>query len=177
MERLRETWKANKSTILAGVFAVVLVSTVVYWPAPTHPLVGKPAPNFHAVQQDGTPFDAASVIGKQPVVFFFWSLHCEPCRAEMPALNALWKTYRDQGVAFFGIDAMDAPGPLSQYLKQENVGLPVLMDANQEGFVRYNVPGTPQTVFVGKDGIIKDIQVGFGYERELKRRFKHAFGL
>jgi thiol-disulfide isomerase/thioredoxin len=39
------------------------------------------------------------------VVVNFWATWCEPCTAEMPTLEALWREYRERGLVVLGVSA------------------------------------------------------------------------
>lgn len=73
------------------------------------PLVGKPAPDFGLQVVAGEPVDGRSwfqlseTVGRV-VVLDFWASWCEACRASTPMLNEVSLKFRDQGVAFIGVN-------------------------------------------------------------------------
>jgi thiol-disulfide isomerase/thioredoxin len=66
------------------------------------------APPVTATLLDGTRFSLADQGGKV-VVINFWATWCAPCRAEMPALEAFYRKYRDRGLVMLAI-SLDEPG-------------------------------------------------------------------
>lgn len=58
---------------------------------------------------DGTPWSMADQAG-QVVVLNVWSSTCNPCKTEMPALQAMWKDLqnRKQPVRFIGVNRYDS---------------------------------------------------------------------
>jgi thiol-disulfide isomerase/thioredoxin len=68
--------------------------------------IGKPAPALEAKLLDGTSFSLASATGKV-IVVNFWATYCEPCRAEMPALDAYYRKHRAEGLILLGISIDD----------------------------------------------------------------------
>ncbi len=70
-------------------------------------LRGVPAPAFDTVDIDGHEQRLANHKG-QVVVVNIWATWCGPCRAEMPELNRLYETDKDQGLQVFGISSEDA---------------------------------------------------------------------
>ena len=68
--------------------------------------VGKVAPAVEAKLLDGTSFSTTAYIGKV-IVINFWASYCEPCRAEMPALDAYYRKHRAEGLALLAISIDD----------------------------------------------------------------------
>jgi cytochrome c biogenesis protein CcmG, thiol:disulfide interchange protein DsbE len=87
--------------------ALTAVALAVWAPrAPASPaVVGEPAPALIAQSFRGEKFDLSTLRGKV-VVLNFWASWCEPCRAEMPLLEALSHDYGDR-VAVVGLSADD----------------------------------------------------------------------
>lgn len=67
--------------------------------------VGQAAPALIARSFGGEKFDLSSLHGKV-VVLNFWASWCEPCRSEMPLLEALSRDYGDR-IVVLGLSADD----------------------------------------------------------------------
>ena len=90
----------------------------------------------------------------------FWATWCAPCRAEMPALDALHAKYQDQGfqVATINLDAGD-DGIAKAKAFMDEVGLknlPLHADPTFAAFevlkARGTALGLPATILLGPDG-------------------------
>src|SRR5271154_988504 len=87
-------------------FAIIIVLMVVLPVRPVYPNadVGQPAPALVVPELSGQTFDLSALRGKV-VVINFWATWCEPCRHEMPALDAFYRQYHTKGVEMIGISA------------------------------------------------------------------------
>src|SRR5438874_1268118 len=65
--------------------------------------LGGQAPDFTLQSVGGGPIRLADLKGK-PVFINFWATWCEPCREEMPAMQAVYEQYRDRGLIILAID-------------------------------------------------------------------------
>lgn len=66
--------------------------------------VGQPAPALVVEELNGQTFDLAAQRGKV-VVINFWATWCQPCRREMPTLDAFYRQYHRQGLEMIGLSA------------------------------------------------------------------------
>jgi peroxiredoxin len=99
----------------------------------------------------------------QVVLINFWTTWCPPCREEMPALQQTYERYKDSGFVVLGVNwtAADEPDLVGPYVEELGLTFPILLDedsAVSEG--QYNLLGLPTSVFVGRDGIIREIIIG-----------------
>jgi peroxiredoxin/outer membrane lipoprotein-sorting protein len=138
-------------------------------------LVGKPAADFTLKDLDGKDVSFASLKGNV-VVLDFWATWCGPCRASMPHLNALNNDLSPRGLKVYAIDQGETKSAVQEFLKAEKLTLPVLLDENSKVGELYKVSGIPQTVVIGKDGIIKKVIIGYGPggEDELRKEVESA---
>jgi cytochrome c biogenesis protein CcmG, thiol:disulfide interchange protein DsbE len=120
------------------------------------PLSGKAAPDFTLSRLDGSgvKLHLADFKGKA-VVLNFWSSTCEPCTAEMPFLQSSWTRMRSQNVVFIGIDEPESTSAAQSFLHQYGITYPNVQDSvGSTTTTDYGVTGTPETVFINKDGIV-----------------------
>lgn len=121
--------------------------------------VGSIAPEFALLALDGSTVRLSDLRGKA-VVLNFWATWCPPCRNEMPVLQKAYEKYRDEGVAFLGIDVKESEAEVLQFVRKGGYGWTFLLDTSGRVSSSYRVSGIPTTVFIDLEGIIRDIHVG-----------------
>jgi len=127
---------------------------------------GSEAPNFTALTLDSIPQSKSLDAYKGDVILVnIWATWCLPCRAEMPSIEQLHQTLAPRGLKVIGV-SVDDPGTEAQirdFLKQYKVTFENLHDPKgQEGKVSelYQTTGYPETVIIGRDGIIRKKLIG-----------------
>ena len=95
------------------------------------------------------------------VLVHFWATFCVPCLHEMPALEALWQAYRDQGLVILGIAAdRGSERVVRDYVRDSGITFPVVQDTDGAVRNRYEVVALPMSYLVGRDGRISARAVG-----------------
>jgi peroxiredoxin len=96
------------------------------------------------------------------VILNFWATWCTPCTVEMPALEALWREYRDRGLVVVGVSVdRGAPLPLIEpYLKNLGLTFPILLDPQMETANAWRVPGVPATFVIRPGGEVVGMAIG-----------------
>jgi thiol-disulfide isomerase/thioredoxin len=141
-------------SLIEGLATLSLLAALA-WPAPVRSsgsfAVGQPAPALVARSFDGQAIDLAGYRGKL-VVLNFWASWCAPCRAEMPALDALSSDYRDRGVIVVGLSADDRHDRKDALAAARAVTYTtgMLAEASMNGFGDPQV--LPLTYIIGPDG-------------------------
>ena len=128
--------------------------------------VQKPAPEFTLPLLNGGRLEMARLRG-QPVVINFWASWCPPCRLEAGLLERAWRSYKDQGVMFVGVDIQDTEAEGVAYVEEFDITYPNGLDAEGTITVDYGVIGLPVTFFVNRDGTVERRWVGAIYEARL----------
>jgi thiol-disulfide isomerase/thioredoxin len=136
--------------MMAGCFACVLAGGLALAAAD----VGQPAPPLAATELNGQGFDLSALRGRV-VVVNFWATWCVPCRQEMPALDAFYRRYHDQGLEMIGISA-DRPRDRSEVVKAMRAfayPAAMLRDTAVNGF---GAPAAlPETFVVDQAGVVR----------------------
>jgi cytochrome c biogenesis protein CcmG/thiol:disulfide interchange protein DsbE len=96
------------------------------------------------------------------VVVNFWATWCQPCTAEMPTLEALWRQYRGRGLVVLGV-SQDRGAPralLDPYVAGLGLTFPILLDADQRASRAWGVASLPATFIVKPGGAAVGLAFG-----------------
>jgi peroxiredoxin len=143
--------------LIIGAFTII---TNLSSKEPEIPKVGSKAPNFALQGFDGSKVKLSDISKGKVIVLNFWGTFCPPCKAEMPALQAQYEKWKPQNVEIYGINQDNSRITAERFLEQYNIQFPSLHDDKQTVRKQYGVREFPTTVFIGADGIIKEIKVG-----------------
>ena len=129
--------------------------------APPSPQIGFTAPDFTLDTLDGETITLSELRG-QPVLINLWASWCPPCRAEMPALDEVYRQYRDDGFVVLAVNTtyQDSEEGARDFAGAYSLSFPILLDRDGAVSQRYRLQALPTSYFVGRDGIIRDIVIG-----------------
>jgi|SRR6267142_2473134 len=85
------------------------------------------------------------------VLVNFWATWCQPCRKEMPDLDALYQRFKDQGFVILGISDEDA-GKVKQLLAERSVAYPILLDPGRKVNELFRIDGIPKSFLYDRNG-------------------------
>jgi len=125
------------------------------------PQAGFTAPDFSLVTIDGDEVKLSDYRG-QPVILNLWASWCPPCRAEMPALERVNQSYRDQGLVVLAVNltTQDSEEAARKFITELGLSLPVLLDTGGEAAQTYESGALPTTYFIDRFGLISEVVVG-----------------
>ncbi len=123
-------------------------------------VVGQEAPKLALTDASGNSYDLPKLKGK--VLFInFWAPWCQPCREEMPSIQALYNRFKDNPqFQMLTILYKEDLAKAEAYLKENNFKLPVLLDSNGTTAEAFGITGIPETYIVDKKGSIRDRHIG-----------------
>lgn len=128
------------------------------------PVVGHLAPDFTAETAVGQSvnlhqlFNNGTTAG-QPVVLNFWASWCAPCRVEMPHFQNASRKFNGRA-AILGINQGESAQVVTDFGNEFAITYPLLVDDDNEVNHLYSVNSLPTTIFIGADGVVKEVLVG-----------------
>lgn len=158
---------------VTSVFASAVISS--YMPSGWTYSMGDVMYNFRYTDYNGNTVVLSELMEtKKAVVLNFWATWCGPCASEFPALNSIYKKYKDDvEVIALSIDSSDTNEAINTY--KNNMGLDFFM-ANDNAGLASSMDGkasVPTTVIIDRYGVIAFRHVGsIPSELEWETRFK-----
>lgn len=120
------------------------------------PLIGHPAPDFTlaVLGPHGAATLTLSSFKGKPVMLNVWNSTCGPCVDEAPLLEKQWQQVKAQGVVFIGIDFQDTKSDGLSFLQKYGITYPNVLDMTGSIAINYGVTGTPESIFINRQGIV-----------------------
>jgi peroxiredoxin len=130
------------------------------------PWRGNPAPPFTLDALSGERIDLAQFRGRVVVLHFF-ATWCEPCRAEMTALQALLERMRDRPVTLLAIDVGEVEASIRRFFASQPVDFAILLDRDRNVSKAWQVYALPTTLLLDGNLVPRFIAEGdFDWSRQ-----------
>ena len=121
--------------------------------------VGQPPPPLALDRIRGTEEVTLSGLAGRVVVLDFWATWCGPCRAVMPALDALYQRHRARGLSVVGLSP-ENDAAIRSHISALPVTYTVARDVGGTTMQRYGVRAIPTIVVVDRGGQVREIMIG-----------------
>lgn len=121
----------------------------------------------------GRPIDRAALAGKV-VIVDFWASWCAPCKQELPALEALYAKYKDQGLVVIGVSVDGDRDKALALAKSLKLTFPNVHDAQHAIAEQFDPPRMPSSYVIDRKGIVRHVHAGFraGDEQVIEREVR-----
>jgi peroxiredoxin len=116
--------------------------------------VGDVAPNFQLYDLNGNLVALSEYRGS--IVFLnFWATWCGPCRVEMPAMEALYKTFERKDFEILAISTDQQGLAVTRPFRNElGLTFPILHDTDYRVGLAYGARSLPMTFLIDRRGVI-----------------------
>jgi len=105
---------------------------------------------------DGTAITVDDLLSRgRPVLINLWYSTCQPCKREMPALQAAFAEFGDR-IDFIGINPQDSAATMTSFADEVGVGYELFRDPNGSFTVANGIATYPTTLLVSRDGLVID---------------------
>jgi thiol-disulfide isomerase/thioredoxin len=118
-------------------------SAVRPWPA------AKPVPGLDLADLDGKHWTLPALAGRV-VLLNFWATWCEPCRLEMPSLNALARQHGD--LVLLAVNYRESAEVIRSFLERMPYKATILLDVDGDAATEWTPRIFPSTVLIGRTG-------------------------
>jgi len=138
---------------------------------------GPPVADFTLQDHRGKAYSLGELKDKPIVVLAFLGVECPLAKQYGARLGKMARDLEDKGVAFLGIDSnsQDSVTQLAAFVRQHEIGFPVLKDVGNQVADKLGVKRTPEVLVLDKDRVIRycgrvDDQFGIGYVKDKATR-------
>lgn len=142
---------------MLGILALFLTLTGCY-SGTRPPHIGTAAPGF-TVQDSDHKVSLDEFRGKV-VVLNFWATWCPPCVEELPSLLQMQQKMKSKGVEVVAISVDADQSAYKDFLKEHNVDLLTVRDADQKSNNLYGTFKFPETYIIDREGVLRRKFIG-----------------
>ncbi len=129
---------------------------------------GNRARDFTLETLSGTEASLADYQGSI-VLINFWATWCAPCRDEVPALQAAYDAYQEDGFAVLGVNVEESRSTIIPFVTEFDITYPILLDQAGQVLKLYRTLGLPTSILVDRDGVIQVRHIGYLSANQLER--------
>lgn len=108
-------------------------------------------PDFELEALDGTMIKLSELKGKN-VILNFWATWCGFCVIEMPDLQKLQDTYKDEDLLVLAINVGETKETVQKFVEENDLKLTVLLDKDSSVANTYGLRSFPSTLAINKKG-------------------------
>jgi peroxiredoxin len=149
------TWLLGVGVVAATLFALSMGSD-------TPPRIGRgtQSPAFDLRHAGGGSSLSLEQLNGKVVLLNFWATWCKPCEDEMPAMQRLYRSLAGTDFELVAISVDEDEAAVVSFVKRLGLTFPVLMDSTQAVSAAYQTFRFPESLLVGRDGVVLERYVG-----------------
>lgn len=128
---------------------------------------GDKAINFALTDLHGERFELDELKGKG-VFLNFWGTYCPPCEKEMPIMEELYQSYKEEGIEILAVNVDEPELTVRRFTERYNLTFPVLIDNKMRVSDAYGISPLPTTVLINEYGEVVKVHIGGMTEVQVK---------
>lgn len=148
-------WLVAAAVALAAAFAL-------YGGSSAPPLLtrGSKAPDFSLPRLGGD--GEVSLVGLRGrvVLLNFWATWCEPCEAEMPAMQRLHEQLAGDGFELLAVSVDESEADVRAFQQRLHLDFPILLDPQRSASRLYQTFRYPESFLIDANGVVVERYVG-----------------
>ncbi len=122
--------------------------------------LGSIAPDFTLENMQGEKVSLSQLRGKV-VIVNFWATWCPPCRTEMPSMEVLHQTFKDDDLVLLAINVeKNGRKAVTRFLQETPYNFPILLDDQQQTQNLYGVFQYPESFIIDRSGVVVKQVIG-----------------
>ncbi len=127
-----------------------------------------PAPELDLITLDGAPVSLTDFRGKV-VLVNLWATWCPPCRQEMPALQAFYDQYKEEGFVLIAIDQEETREVVQPFVEEFKLTFPVWLDKDYLAQQKFKTMSLPSSYVIDRNGQVRLMWIGGISARNLEK--------
>ncbi len=112
------------------------------------------APKLHLSSLNGKKVSLKDYRGQVALVNN-WATWCPPCQAEMPALEAFYQAYHQQGFTVIAIESGEPQAEVVDFVQRFKLTFPVWLDPNMKALAAFHYSGLPSSYVIDRNGQVR----------------------
>lgn len=128
---------------------------------------GQRAPDFSLETLEGNKVSLSDYQG-QVVLLNFWATWCAPCRAEIPAIEAVLHARQGEPFVVLGVNYQESRERVRPFAEELGMTYPILLDETGRVMQTYRAPGLPMSILLDVQGVIQHRHAGLLTESQLE---------
>jgi cytochrome c biogenesis protein CcmG, thiol:disulfide interchange protein DsbE len=141
--------------VLAGSLGLTSCGPGAMPPSLQHPLAGGQAPALHELGGEPTEVGIWHGAPVKVTVVDFWASWCQGCQDSMPALDALYRDKRGDGLAVIGVSVDERRDDAYAMAQALHASFPIVVDQDAHLLSVYRVAQVPLTFVVDRSGTVR----------------------
>jgi peroxiredoxin len=120
------------------------------------------APDIQLTNLEGSSVKLSDYRGRT-VLINFWATWCQVCKTEMPHIERIYQSFKDEGVVILSVNATSLEKNtqrVGSYAEKHGLSFPIVLDEQGAVIKQYKVTAYPTTFIVDTKGIIRNQYLG-----------------